>query len=168
MRRLHPIVKATASSVALMISSAAWHTAMVATPGDPIPDIDVVVEQHPGPRLHTTTDANGAFSFNLPAGTYTLRIGVKSTPVGLATRKSTTAPGAKNGALLPLPDSVKAAGGWPYALRLGSFAKGVAKIGLGVVANRTTPGAAQVGRPLEIQVIMLEAGVMRGSVETRE
>lgn len=52
-------------------------------PGDPIPGIDVSLEQVPGGAVAmTVTDANGEYSFkNLPPATYTLWVGIPGLPM---------------------------------------------------------------------------------------
>lgn len=177
MKRLHTNVGAIAAIVTVLVSTVAWRAASGVTPGDPVPDIDVVVEQHPGPMLHTVTDANGAFSFKLAPGSYVLRIATRP-PAAVEVPQSKVRPvGATNGRMVPLPDNVVAPGGWPYALRLAETGVVVAKVGLAIAA---TPGGSQrtAGasvRDLEITVTIGTPGArgdasytLRGAVETRK
>ncbi len=151
----------------------------VRTPGDPIPDIDVTVEQHPGPRLQTHTDGSGTFVFSLPAGTYTLRIGSKATPSGAAILRNPSRPGTANGSILALP-AAGAGGSYPYVIRLTDANVAIQKIGfaVAVVARQQdgrTAAPAAGGRDVEVTLTLgspnARAGTMfilRGGVESRQ
>ena len=150
--------------------------ARMSTPGDPIPDIDVTVEQHPGPRLQTKTDVHGAFSFTLSAGVYVVRVWDHPTSAPSPTERSAAPPSETNGRRVALPDSVTGKGGWPFALRLSDANVTISRIGLAApppaAANQRTAPAA--GAILELQVTvgpaMARSGAiytLRGSVERR-
>ena len=145
------------------------------TPGDPIPDIDVTVEQHPGPRLQTHTDANGTFSLTLPAGTYVVHIGSRPAPSGAPTRASAVRPGEANGRVIPLPDAAPGGGAFPYVLRLAGADVAIKRVGYAVaaVASPNQRSAAATGRDLEVTIAVgngtARAGAtftLRGSVDS--
>lgn len=148
---------------------------IVVTPGDPIPDIDVTVEQIPGgPRMQTHTGADGAFSFALAPGTYLLRVGSRPVPNGTTTpERASRAPGTLNGRLIPLPASVSARGGWPYALRIVDAGLSVERITTAApAANQRMVGPAANDLEVRFTIAASAKGTsapvtLRGGVEAR-
>lgn len=147
---------------------------IVVTPGDPIPDIDVTVEQIPGgPRMKTQTGADGAFSFALAPGTYLLRVGSRPAPTGTTSERAGRAPGTLNGRLIPLPVSVSAQGGWPYALRIVDAGLSLERITTATpTPNQRTVGPA--ANDLEVRFTIAKPAdggsapvTFRGGVEAR-